>query len=136
MSLFGADDVRQHLLNSTETLEEARALFSSGFTRGVVNRIYYACFYAVSALLETEGMASSKHSGVLSLFNKHWVRTGRMPKELGRFYIIAFDERQEGDYTALRVFDRDHIKAWLSDAEIFVDTIRTWIRDNKGIELD
>jgi len=41
-----------------------------------VNRLYYACFYAVSALLIQQGLSSSKHTGVRSLFNRHYVKTG------------------------------------------------------------
>jgi uncharacterized protein (UPF0332 family) len=65
---------------------------------GCVNRLYYACFYAVSGLLLQDGLSASKHTGVRSLFNRHYVRTGKVPKELAPIYNDLFERRQEGDY--------------------------------------
>jgi uncharacterized protein (UPF0332 family) len=51
-----------------ESLDEARFLLAGGkSTRSVINRAYYAMFYAVLALLVYEEFSSSKHSGVLSM---------------------------------------------------------------------
>ena len=52
-----------------ETLEDARILANAGRWNACVNRLYYACFYAVSALLVGDGLSSSKHAGVRSLFH-------------------------------------------------------------------
>lgn len=43
----------------------AELALGNGYLHGTVNRLYYACFYAVSALLLTEGFSSSRHSGIL-----------------------------------------------------------------------
>jgi len=40
------------------------------------NRLYYACYYAVTALLARKELASSKHTGVKALFNHHFVKAG------------------------------------------------------------
>lgn len=61
-----------------ETLDVAKLALADGHLRSAVNRLYYACFYMVSALLFAEGHASSKHSGIRSLFNRHWIKTGRL----------------------------------------------------------
>jgi uncharacterized protein (UPF0332 family) len=62
-----------------------------------VNRLYYACFYAVSALLLRHGFSSSKHTGVRSLFNRHFVKTGKISKALAQIYNDLFARRQESD---------------------------------------
>ena len=54
-----------------ETLQEARGMLDSGHTNTAVNRMYYACFYAVTALLLIEGLHSAKHSRVRSLLTTH-----------------------------------------------------------------
>jgi uncharacterized protein (UPF0332 family) len=90
--------IRYRLARAQETLEEAAVLRDGGFLNAHVNRLYYACFYAVSALLLTEGKTSSKHSGVRALFNKEWVNQNRIPIERGRFYRRLYDSRQKGDY--------------------------------------
>lgn len=69
-----------------ETIEEARLLLSAGHTNACVNRLYYAAFYVVLALLLSEGLSSTKHSGGRSLFDREWVKIGRVPVHLGRLY--------------------------------------------------
>ena len=63
------DLIRYKLNRAEETLAEAKLMIQSNHPYGATNRIYYACFYAVTALLLTRNLSSSKHSGVVSLFN-------------------------------------------------------------------
>jgi uncharacterized protein (UPF0332 family) len=67
---------------ANETLEDARILANAGRWNACVNRLYYACFYAVSALLVLHDLSSSRHAGVRSIFNKHYVKTGRISQDL------------------------------------------------------
>jgi len=55
-----------------ETLQEAQLLAQTRHPSGAANRVYYACFYAVTALLMTKDITSSKHGGVIALFNRHY----------------------------------------------------------------
>jgi len=126
--------IRHRLRKARETLGEARTLFDQGYTIGVVNRTYYACFYAVSALLLSEGLSTSKHSGVLSLFSQHWMRTRRLAPELGDFYKNLFDKRLTGDYKDVPAFDRADAETWLGEAETFINSIAEWLRQNAGVE--
>ncbi|MCX5856294.1 MAG: HEPN domain-containing protein [Deltaproteobacteria bacterium] len=65
---------------AAESLEEARYLMDGGKSlRSVANRIYYGMFYAVLALLIYEPYSSSKHTGVLSYFNRNFVKSGCLP---------------------------------------------------------
>jgi len=88
-----------------------------------VTRIYYACFYAVSALLLTESQSSPKHSGVRSLFDQSWIATGRLPKDMGRFYRRLFDARQRGDYDDLATFDPAEVRSWIDTAAGFLERV-------------
>ncbi len=125
--------VRYRLARAMESLDEARLLFANGHVRTAVNRIYYACFYAVSALLLTEGESSPKHSGVRSLFDQLWIVTGRLPKDMGRFYRRLFDARQKGDYDDLVTFAPAEVRTWLDEAAVFVKRISETI-DRAGEE--
>ena len=62
--------IRYRLERARETLAEAATLAHASHWNGCVNRLYYACFYAVTALLLRKGLGSSKHSGTLGLFNR------------------------------------------------------------------
>jgi len=88
-----------------------------------VNRLYSACFYAVSALLLTEGHSSPKPSGVRARFGQHWIAPGRLAKDMGRFYRRLFDARQKGDYADLVTFDRAEVSIWVAEAGKFVEQV-------------
>ncbi len=67
-----------------ETFKDAELLVDNNSLKSALNRLYYAAFYTVRALLATKGLDSSKHSGVILLFNHHFVKTSLMGKETSR----------------------------------------------------
>ena len=126
----GSEDlIKYKLQRSGETLEEAKIMLQSSHLFGAANRIYYACFYAVSALLLSKDLSSHKHSGVLSLFNRHFVKTGLIPVELGKFYSRLFDTRTESDYADLVTIDLKEIQDNLKTAEIFIPAVKSLIKE-------
>jgi uncharacterized protein (UPF0332 family) len=129
MTQGSKDLIKYKLERSDETLEEAKIMLRSSHLFGAANRIYYACFYAVSALLLSEDLSSHKHSGVLSLFNRHFVKTGLIPVELGKFYSRLFDTRTESDYADLITIDLKEIKDNLKTAEIFIPAVKSLIKE-------
>ena len=74
------------IARAEETLKEAKILAEAGYWNACVNRLYYSCFYAITALLVRDGLSTSKHSGVRGFFNRNYVKTGMVPKDLA--YII------------------------------------------------
>jgi len=119
-----AELVTFRLQRAEETLSEARVMAASGYWNGCVNRLYYACFHAVTALLLTKGLSSSKHSGVRGLFSLHLVKTGIVPKDLAAPFNTLFDARQESDYEDFFTIDPDEAVPWLEQAEKFISFIR------------
>jgi len=119
--------VRYRLQRARETLDEAILLQEKRRLNAAVNRLYYACFYAVSALLLTEGKSSSKHSGVRALFNVEWVKPGRVASKYGRFYRRLYDSRQKGDYGDFVQFEDAEVTAWLQEARQFVGAVTTLV---------
>ncbi|SRR6266511_4262092 len=71
---------------------------------------YYALFYGVSGLLLEGGRQFKRHSGVRTVFNRDFVRTGRIEKRYGDLYNQLFDDRQAGDYVALTEFDAQYVQ--------------------------
>ena len=124
--------IRYRVRRSKETLQMAKLALDNGYLHDTVNRLYYACFYTVSALLLTEGFSSSKHSGIRSLFGQHWIRTGRLPAHMGRFYHHLFENRRHGDYDDFVTFDRNDVEAWFQQAEAFVAAISGQIEQQLG----
>ena len=92
--------VQYRMERARATLKDARNLFSQDDSSpaSIVNRAYYSMFYAALALLATVGQQTSKHQGVLALFNQYFIKSKILPKEMGKFLNKAFDMRQIGDY--------------------------------------
>ena len=106
-----------------EAIEEARMLFDAGHFNAYVNRLYYACFYAVSALLLTKKISTSKHGYLRLLMHREFVKTGLIPEELGRHFDLLFDSRLEGDYADFTNFKADEVVGWMEQAQAFVKHI-------------
>lgn len=117
------DLARYRLERAYETLEEARIMAESNHWNTCVNRLYYACFYAVSALLVLHNLSSSRHSGVRALFNREFVNTGQFPNELAGFYNKLFELRQQSDYEDYYEAHPDEAHAWLPKAEQFIGEV-------------
>lgn len=114
-----------------ECLDDVKLLLENKRLHSAVNRIYYALFYQVSALLLTKGLSFSKHSGVLAAFNREFVKTGKIDKELGKFYNRMFEHRRTGDYGELVEFEEEDVKGWLRKAEEFLDTVEKLMEELK-----
>lgn len=121
--------IKYRFSRAQETLEEARMLSQGQHWNACVNRLYYACFYAVSALLAKHNLFSSKHSGVRSFFNANFVKTEKIPKEIAQIYNDLFERRQEGDYEDFFVFEESDVTHWINDAELFVATITKFVQE-------
>jgi uncharacterized protein (UPF0332 family) len=117
------DLIQYRIARAREALDEAGVLSGSGHWNACVNRLYFSCFYAVSALLSKHDLTSSKHSGVRSFFNRHFAKTGIIPKETAEIYNSLFERRQEGDYEAFVQFNGADVRAWYRETEIFVDAV-------------
>ena len=112
-----------------ETLADAKALLESGRSpRSVVNRSYYAMFYAVLALLIAEDIEhkTSKHSGIIAIFDKAIIHAGRLDRDYSRMLHRMFDTRQECDY-------KEFVQVSPDDAAIAVEQAERFLAGIKGL---
>jgi uncharacterized protein (UPF0332 family) len=107
-----------------EALEEAMMLLEAGHLNSCVNRLYYSCFYAVSALLLTRNLSTSKHGHLRSLLHVEFVKTGLVDKEKGKHFDLLFNKRQQGDYGDFIEFQTDDVTVWLAGTREFVGHIQ------------
>jgi uncharacterized protein (UPF0332 family) len=126
------DLVLYRLTRAHETLEDSRILAKAERWNACVNRLYYASFYAISALLAGDGLSSSKHAGVRSLFNSQYVKPGKVPKDLARIYNDLFERRQEGDYIDFVSFKESQVTPWITKAEKLIERIARCIEEQSG----
>lgn len=83
---------------SRRAYEQARGIICLKYWETIANRLYYAAYNAVSALLIANGDTAQSHSGVIHLFGLHFIKTGIFPVETGKLYHKLFTMRQTGDY--------------------------------------
>lgn len=120
--------VGYRLERADKSLKEAEFLLSGNMSlESVMNRLYYAMFYAALGLLEEKDMGTSKHSQVISLFDKDFVKTGIFKKELSEIFHKAFNLRQKGDYEKVSIITKENIDEMLPMAKHFVDEIKKYI---------
>ena len=126
---FVAELVRHRMEQAHAALLDARFLLDGQRTpQAVINRSYYAMFYAALALLQTIGKTPSKHTGVIGAYDAEFMRNGIFPKESSIAFHDAFDARLVSDYQPVRDATRDAAASILAKAEGFVDEVETYLR--------
>lgn len=119
-----AELVRYRLGQADEALRAARILLREDSLRASVNRSYYAMFYGVLALLAVRKEETSKHSGVIALFDRLYVHTNVFPQDFSKWLRRAFDLRTRSDYGTEVAIGRDETESQLEHASRFVAEIR------------
>ena len=89
---------RHRLSRAKAAFSEGDHLLNANAFMGAVNRFYYAAFYAARALLATRELDSSRHSGVISLFQAQFVKPVLFATEKAKALPRAFEKRQKSDY--------------------------------------
>ena len=115
--------VKYRLTRARETYNEVSILVKNELWNTAVNRLYYSCFYAVIALLADQEIEAQSHSGVRQMFGLHFIKTGKIDPETGRFLARLFDLRQTGDYDDFIDFDKEKVMELLEPANNLISTI-------------
>lgn len=123
-------DLSTHRLNKAkELLNQSEILIKNNGYDGSINRSYYAIFNAIRSLLALINVDSPKHSGVISLFDRYFVKTGIMDKFFSQVVHTAFETRQVTDY-------EDFYQPSLSQAQQQLDNAKKLIDEfEKKIDL-
>ena len=124
--------IKYRLEQAQAALDDAKYLIDGKRSpQSIINRSYYAMFYAALALLQNISKAPSKHSGVISLFDTEFVMKEVFPKDLSKDFHKAFELRQTVDYKVIRpiTFDRAN-EAWFKATD-FVQEIRKSLRSGR-----
>jgi uncharacterized protein (UPF0332 family) len=120
--------VSRRMEQATDCLEDGRFLLSAKRgARTVVNRAYYAAFYAVLALLQTTGRTPRKHKGVLALFDSEFVKPGLLSKNESQALHQLFNARLEDDYQRIDPVQPEEAAELIAVAEHFVQSVREYL---------
>ncbi|MEO8151171.1 MAG: HEPN domain-containing protein [Bacteroidia bacterium] len=121
--------VNYRLHRAKETLDDARILSERRKWNSAINRLYYAAFYAVTALLMADNINPLSHNGAKVKFSENYIKTGKVPKEYGKMYSQLFLWRQKGDYDDLFDFNQEKVEPYLEPVESFINLIKEIINN-------
>ena len=121
--------VTYRLEKSVRTMEEARFNLAGKFWGLIANRLYYAAYYAVSALLIANGHTAKTHESIVRILGLQFIRTGILPKEYGHLYNKLFAQRLTGDYN-------DHYNLEECDVLPYVESTERMIADVSKLALE
>jgi uncharacterized protein (UPF0332 family) len=121
------------LKQAEETLADAEKMLQNNLSpRSIINRAYYSIFYSVLALfLQSDiTLKTSKHSGVIAIFDKEFVHTGRVEKDFSKILHKLFDARQQVDYKELIEVSVEDAEECVRLAKKFLPGIKRFIGEN------
>ncbi len=120
--------VSYRLERAKETVQEAMDMLEKDHYNTAINRLYYACYYAVSALLAKNNIQAHTHSGVKQMFGMSFIVNGKLSRSYNITYSELFDKRHSGDYDDFLSFDRETVERLVPDAQAFIEAIEKLIR--------
>jgi len=112
---------RHRQVRAHEALGEGEQLLRSGACMGAVNRFYYAAFHAARSLLALRQVDSARHSGVISLFQTHFVKTELLSPDVAKALPRSFEKRQNADYADFSQVTREEVVTVAGEVRVFVE---------------
>ena len=120
--------VEMELEKAERTFAEERLLREGCLWGTLANRLYYALFHAVSALLISEGFEVGTHKGAVIRFQQYFVKTQRFSIEDGRFYSQMQTMRENADYNCSYDVSEEEILARIEPTRLLIEKIKKFIK--------
>lgn len=114
------------------TLLEAETLIKNDFFNAAINRKYYACYYAVIALLVKNRIPAQTHAGVKQMLGLHFVLPKKLSSKSGRFCNQLFNDRVTGDYDDFVKFDKVTLDKLLPESKEFISEIEELLNKSEN----
>ena len=115
--------VSYRLSRAKETLAEVPHLRDMGYFNTAVNRLYYACYYAMVALLIKNHIQASIHAGVKQMLGLHFVSKGLITRKSNRSFSLLFERRHSSDYDDFAYATCEEVDELLPKAKSFISEI-------------
>lgn len=119
--------VALELKKARDTYDEIGILTAANRWSGAANRLYYAVFHAVSALLIKDGLQVNTHRGSHAAFSLHYIKTGVLSREYGRLYNQLQTMREESDYNCVYDVEPEELMSRIEPAKQMIDDIEQLI---------
>jgi len=125
-----SDDERKAIVayrkeKALDSIKEAKDNFQLCHWNLVANRLYYAVYYAVTAMMINDGFETKTHAGVLALLSKEYVTNNKITIDERRIFAHLFQMRQTGDYGDCFDYEKEDVEPLIDVAEALVNKIAT-----------
>ena len=117
-------EITANLERAEESIQAARTLISTGHFDFAASRAYYAAFYAARAILLSEGLEFSRHSGVIAAIHQNFVKPRRLDQQYGKDLNWLFELRDIGDYGETRHVPQQDAERAIAAAAQFLKAIK------------
>lgn len=112
-----------------KTIGEFKLLSQNGMWSLAGNRLYYALFHAVSALLINDHHEVGTHRGTVNRFSLYYVKTGIFTAAEGRMYSLLQKLREDGEYNCCIDIEKEDVEGFVEPVLQFIEKIRKYIND-------
>ena len=119
----------QKMDRANATINEISNLVQFGYYNNAINRLYYACFYAIHALLSMNDVFPKSHKGVLQMFALHFIKTEKISGGMGEFYAKLFQERLLADYADETTYTKEYVQNLLQSAKQLIGKIEVMLSE-------
>lgn len=118
-----------------EELNVAKLAYENNYFKASLSSSYYSIFHSARALLVFKKLDSKKHSGIIALFNKEFIKTGLLKEKVKDILTKAFYIRTDSDYKDFYVASIEEAKEQIDNAEFFLNEIITFVNKHYNVEL-
>jgi len=122
------DLINYRIARAKDTYDDALILSEREKWNSTINRLYYATYYAVMALLLDSDLKPTTHNGAKSNFSEYFIKTGKIDSKYGKMYSQLFTWRQKGDYGDLFDFDKDKVMPYFEPVDDSISLIENMIK--------
>jgi uncharacterized protein (UPF0332 family) len=122
------DLINYRIARAKDTYDDALILSEREKWNSTINRLYYATYYAVMAILLYSDLKPTTHNGAKSNFSEYFIKTGKIDSKYGKIYSQLFTWRQKGDYDDLFDFNKDIVMPYFEPVYDFISLIENMIR--------
>lgn len=112
-----------------ERLTTAKAMLELGDYKASANRLYYAIFSAIRAVLALDGFDSKKHSGIIARFRQSYIKTGILDTEMSKIIDDLEVIREDSDYDDFYIILKEDVEIQAKRAEYFVSEVESYLQN-------
>ena len=110
-----------------KTLQEMQVQLDNKLWAMVANRLYYALFHAVSALLISDQREVGTHRGAVNRFHMFYVKPGIFTDEEGQLYSRLQSLRENGEYNCTIEITEDEAVGKIEPTRELINKIKQYI---------